>query len=118
LGKHQNRARVYDINGIFRTTLTTVEAEKWLDSGDAIRTSRPNERPLRIVLMVARQWQPKPYSPTSGCTSSACITAREAELNALGSTHLTAGQDRAALKRVQAKICANEPCEQEEKTWD
>jgi hypothetical protein len=99
---------MYDLNGNFRTTLPTAEAEQLLDSGDAIRTSRPNERPLRIKLLGARQWQPKPYSPTSGCTSSACITARESVLNALGATHLTAGPDRAALRRVQAKICASE----------
>jgi hypothetical protein len=99
---------MYDINGNFRTTLPAAEAELLLDSGDAIRTSRANERPLRIKLLAARRWQPTPYSPTSGCTSPACITAKESELNALGAIHLAAEADRAALRHVQAKICESE----------
>jgi hypothetical protein len=95
---------MYDLNGNFRTMLPTEAAERLLDSGDAIRTSRPNERPLRIKLLAARQWQPTPYKPTSGCTSPACITARESELNALGAICAATGRDRAALRYAQVKI--------------
>jgi len=99
---------MYDLNGNFRVMLPTAEAERLLDSGDAIRTSRANERPLRIKLLAARRWQPTPYKPTSGCTQPACLTARESELNALGAIQLATGADRAALRRVQAKICESE----------
>jgi hypothetical protein len=99
---------MYDVNGNFLTALPTVEAELLVDSGHARRVSRPKEAPLRITLLAARRWQPTPYSPTSGYTSPACITARESELNALGATGLAAGADRPALRCVQAKICASE----------
>jgi hypothetical protein len=108
LGRHLNRARMYDLNGNFRTMLPTAEAEQLLDAGDAIRASRANERPLRIKLLAGRRWQPRPYSPTSGCTSPACITARESELNALGATFLSTRADQSALERVRDKIFERE----------
>jgi hypothetical protein len=99
---------MYDVNGNFLTALPTVEAELLVDSGHARRISRPKETPLRITLLAARRWQPTPYSPTSGCTAPACITAKESELNALGAIRLASVAERAALRRVQAKICESE----------
>src|SRR2546426_921664 len=96
---------MYDVKGNFLTALPSSEAEQLLESGHATRVSRTKETPLRIKLVAARRWQPTVYSPTSGCTSPACITARESELNALGAIRLASGADRAALRRVRAKIC-------------
>ena len=81
LGGHANRARLYDVNGRFLTTLPVLEAERMIDSGDCAYISRRGERPLRVKLVCARQWQPQPLSPTSGCTTPACITSKEIEAN-------------------------------------
>ena len=104
MGHHANRARLYDINGNFLTAMPTAEAELLVDRIDAKRISRPGETPLRIRLLVARTPQPKPLTPTSGCTAPACITHRESEINALSAVGLAAGESRGVVGRAQAKI--------------
>jgi len=104
LGHHANRARLYDINGKFLTAMPTTEAELLVDRGGAKRISRPGECPLRIRLLVARTWQPKPLTPTSGCTAPACITHRESEINALSAVGLGLGEQRSVVSRAQTKI--------------
>ena len=47
LGRHSNRARMYDANGNFVTALPNVEAERLVESGHATRVSRPHNTPLK-----------------------------------------------------------------------
>jgi len=110
LGRHANRARLYNINGTFLTTLPVSEVERMVDSGVGIYMGHPEERPLRVKLLCARQWQPKPLSPTSGCTSPSCITHKEIE--AYAGIH---GQPRmiAARKKLEAAF----PDFKRSKTW-
>ncbi len=79
LGRHANRARLLDVNGRFLTTIPLAEAEKLQGSGDAQRTSRQNEHPLRIKLLSARMAQPKENVPTAGCRFPASITSSDVE---------------------------------------
>ena len=104
MGHHANRARLHGINGNFLTAMPIAEAELLVERGSAQRISRPGECPLRIRLLVAGAWQPKPLTPTSGCAAPACITHRESEINALSAVGLAVGEQRNVVSRVQTKI--------------
>jgi hypothetical protein len=105
LGQHNNRAILYDVNGNFRTTISTSEAERLADFGDAMRVSRLKERPLRVRLLISRPAQPRPGAPTSGCTSAASITAADTEA-AVGITRGPGGANMGRVKLARAKIDA------------
>jgi hypothetical protein len=100
LGQHKNRAMLYDINGKFLTTEPIAEAERLVDFGDAIRLSRPQERPLRIRLLAARPTKPR---AGSGCTFPASITESDM-LAAVGITKGPGGVNRGRVNAARAKI--------------
>jgi hypothetical protein len=100
LGKHLNRARLHDVNGVFREPISILEAEQLVDSGAAMRLSRLKERPLRVKLLVARPVQP---AAGSGCTSPASITAADM-LAAVGITKGPGGVNWSRVNAARAKI--------------
>ncbi len=104
MGKHLNRARLYDVNGEFREAMPMAEAERYVDFGRARRLSRPGERPIRIQLLQGRSSIPQTGTPTSGCTAPACLTAREAELNALSAAGLRADEMKHSVARANARV--------------
>jgi len=80
MGRHRNRGRLFDARGHFLAALPISSAERLVDFGHARRLSGADERPMRIQLRSTRPWQPKPLTPTSGCTTPAAITAKDAML--------------------------------------
>ena len=79
MGRHANRARLFDVNGKFLTTISSAEAEELQDSGAAIRTSARNERPLRIRFKEPLMADQMSKSPTSGCRFPAALTSVDME---------------------------------------
>jgi len=79
LGRHANRARLFDVNGKFLTTIPCAEAEALQGSGAATRTSARGERPLRVRLRDPLIAEMRSNSPTSGCRFPAALTSADME---------------------------------------